>query len=114
MFAGIIIAIIFVFALVLSWHLIFPIMGGVVAIGAAAWMMITLAIAAVCAAILLVFIFSGIGLLLFGIGVFIAIIIAITFFPVLFPVLLPLFILFLIIGYIRNKHLKQIERHKKS
>lgn len=108
MLGTLIISILILLALVIGWHLLFPLMGGVIAITAAAWFVIVGSIAAFCIGILLLFVFTGIGIFIMGLLALIGTIAAIIFFPLLFPILLPLFIVFLFVSYIRRRHQNRI------
>lgn len=103
MLGTLILSIVILIALVVGWHLIFPILGGVIAITATAWIFIVGSIAAFCIAILLLFIFTGVGIFVLGIFALIWTVIAVVLFPFLFPILIPLFIIFLFISLLRRK-----------
>lgn len=103
MIGTLILTIVILLALVIGWHLIFPILGGVIAITATAWLVIIGSIVAFCIGILLLFILTGAGIFVLAIFVLIGMIIAVVLFPILFPILIPLFILFLFISYLRRR-----------
>lgn len=101
---GLLLFLIFIIlAVVLGWHILFALLGGVIAVSAIIWVMVIISIVIFCIVVLLAFIFTGfIGL---GIGVIFTLwtIVTIIFFPLLFPVLLPLFIIYAFITYIRRR-----------
>ena len=99
----VIFALIVMFAAVISWHLFMALVGGAFIIGTAAWGVVVGAVFALCICILLLFMVTGIGILLLGLFAAIWTIVAIVLFPVLFPILLPLFIIFLVISYLCRK-----------
>lgn len=110
MIGTLILTIIILLALVIGWHLIFPILGGVIAITATAWLVIVASIVAFCIAILLLFILTGAGIFILAIFALIWIIVAVVLFPILFPILVPLFILFLFISYLRRRQTPTIKK----
>lgn len=94
--------------LVIGWHFIFPLLGGVIIISSAIWIAIIASVVGFSIAILLLFIFSGIGLILLTVGAIIAAIIGIFLFPILFPILIPLLIILAVIAYnMRRKKQKE-------
>lgn len=103
MLATLFIAIIILLGLVVGWHLIFPILGGVIAITTLAWLVIVGSICAFCIGILFLFVLTGTGIIVLSVIALVWLVVAIVFFPILFPLLLPLFIIFLFISYIRRK-----------
>lgn len=103
MIGTLILSIAILLALVIGWHLIFPILGGVIAITSIAWLVIVGSITAFCIAILLLFVFTGVGIFVLGIFVLIWIVIAVVLFPFLFPILIPIFIIFLFISVLRRR-----------
>ena len=108
MLATLIMSILILLVLVVGWHLLFPLMGGVIAITATAWLVIVGSIAAFCIGILLLFIFTGVGIFIMGLLALIGTVVAIVLFPILFPILLPLFVVFLFVSYIRRRHQNRI------
>jgi len=96
-------AIILVLALVIGWHLAVAILGGIIVIAAAPWLFMITSIVAFSIGILLLFLFSGVGILiLLGLGL-IWFLLAVILFPIMFPILIPLFIIMLFISYMRRK-----------
>lgn len=107
MFAAFAITLLIIVAMVIAWHIAFPLLGGIIAIGAGLWAIIIAAIVVMCAAILGMFVATGIGVVLIGIIAFVFTLVTIILFPILFPVLLPLFIILLFISiFTRNKKIK--------
>jgi hypothetical protein len=98
-----------IIVLVVGWHLIFPILGGVIAISAIAWLFIVGSIIAFSIGILLLFFITGVGIFVLAVIALIWTVIAIILFPILFPILIPLFIIFLFISRLRRR---QIESKK--
>lgn len=90
-------------ALILGWHVFFPLLGGAIVIGGIVWFFLIGSIVAFCLAILLIFVITGAGLIILGSLALIWTLLAVLFFPVLFPILLPLFIILLILAYWRRK-----------
>lgn len=106
---ALILAIILVLAIVLGWHLLFPLIGGVLAITGIVWFFLVGSIAAFCIALLLILIVTGTGIFVVGALALVWTIVAIVLFPILFPILLPLFIILLVISYLRRKKKLQIK-----
>lgn len=71
------------------------------AIGAAG--LVVALIALFCAAILLVFVFAGIGIFVLGCFVFVGVILALLAFPFLLPLLIPLAILWMFVAITRRE-----------
>ncbi len=110
MLKAIAISLLVLFALVLAWHLVFPIAGGVIALTSGIWSFIVASIVMICATIFMLFLFTGLGILLLGLFVFFWIVIGIALFPILFPILVPLLILFAFILFIRKRYLERKEK----
>lgn len=90
--------------LVAAWHLLLPLMGISMAITASVWGIAIATVVMLCIATLLFFVFTGIGIFILGIFVFVWTILAIALFPLLFPVLIPVLLLMLVVAIIsRNK-----------
>jgi hypothetical protein len=100
-------AIIILLALVIGWHLAFPIFGGIIAITATVWVLLVASVVVFSVAILLALMFTGGGIFILSLIAFIWIILAIIFFPILFPIIAPLFIILLFVSYFRRKQLKK-------
>lgn len=111
MIGTLIISIIILLGLVIGWHLIFPILGGAIAITATAWLFIVGSIAAFCIGILLLFVFTGVGILVLAVLALGWTVLAVVLFPILFPILIPLFIIFMFISVLRRRQ-GQIEKKK--
>ena len=103
MLKTLLLALLIILIVVVGWQFAFPILGGIVAISAVAWGLTVASIVIFCTAILLLFIFTGIGALFVGAPLFVWTVIAIILFPILFPIMLPLFILFLFVALLRRK-----------
>jgi hypothetical protein len=100
-------ALLLMFIAIISWHVFIALLGGAFVIGATAWSVVVGSVFAMCVGILLLFLFTGIGILLLGLIAAIWTIVAIALFPVLFPILAPIFIIFLVISYFcRNNEKK--------
>ncbi len=90
--------------LVFAWHLLLPILGISMAITASVWGVAIATIVLICIATLLFFIFTGIGIFILGVFVFVWTMLAIFLFPLLFPLLIPILLLMLVVGIVsRNK-----------
>lgn len=96
-----------ILALMLGWHLAFPIIGGIIALSGVAWGLLVATIAVFCLGVMGLFLFSGIGLIFLVIIGLIWTVLAIAFFPILFPIVAPLFIILLFASYHRRKQLKK-------
>lgn len=103
MLGTLLLTILIIIALVVGWHIIFPLIGGAIALTAGAWFIVVGAITAICIATLLLFIFTGVGIFILGLFVLIGTVLAVVFIPILFPILIPLFILFLFISLFRRR-----------
>ena len=107
MFRIVLFALLLMFIAIISWHVFIALLGGAFVIGATAWGVVVGSVFAMCVGILLLFLFTGIGILLLGLIAAIWTIVAIALFPVLFPILAPIFIIFLVISYFcRNNEKK--------
>lgn len=102
------ITLLIIVSLVVAWHIAFPLLGGVIAIGAGLWALIVGSVVVMCGLILGLFVATGVGVILLGVAAFIFTLLAIILFPILFPILLPIFITILFISYFtrkkKNKH----------
>ena len=103
MLRALLITLLIIFAVIIGWHVFFPILGGLIAISAIIWLILLGGIGAFCIAVSLLFILGSGGAIVLGIIFGIWTIIAIALFPVIFPILLPLFIIFLFINYARKR-----------
>ncbi len=103
MFAAFAITLLIIVAMVVAWHIAFPLLGGIIAIGAGLWAIIVGVVVVMCAAILGMFVATGIGVVLLGVLAFIFTLVAIILFPILFPIILPLFIILLFISIFMRK-----------
>lgn len=89
--------------LIIGWHIIFPLMGGVIAFSVAAWGALIASVVAFCVAIMLLFVLTGVGIFTLGAVFFVWTLLAILLFPVIFPIIVPLLIIFFFISYFRRK-----------
>ena len=94
-------------ALVVGWHFLFPIADGMVSITTGIWSFVVATVVIYCVAILLLFIFTGIGIFVLGIFATVWFAIAIALFPIAFPIFIPLLITVLFISYVRRRQLKK-------
>ncbi len=107
-----------VLVLVIGSHLFFPtlaavIAGGIIAFTAQAWAILVASVVIFCVAVMLLFILTGTGFLILGIGAFVWTLLAIILFPVIFPIIVPLFIIFLFLSYFfRRQKRKKLEDQK--
>jgi hypothetical protein len=98
-----IIAIIIILALVIGWHFIFPLLGLTIALTGAVWGVIVGTITVLCIAIILFFIFTGVGIFILGLLAFIWGLVAIILFPIIFPIVIPLLIILLFISFLMRR-----------
>jgi len=96
-------AILLILILVVGWHLILPILGLTIAFTATVWGVVVATIVILSIAIILFFIFTGIGMLILGLIAFVWAIVAIGLFPFLFPLIAPIIILLILIAYLFGK-----------
>lgn len=98
-----VIAVVIILVLVIGWHFVFPLLGLTIGITAGVWGVIVGTITAICIAIILFFVFTGIGIFILGLLAFIWGLVAIALFPVIFPIIVPLLVILLLIGFIVRK-----------
>jgi len=67
------------------------------------WALLVAVVVLFCAAILLIFVFAGIGLILLGALVFASLVGVAAVFPFLLPLLIPLFLVWLFIAAVRGR-----------
>jgi hypothetical protein len=92
-----------ILVIVLGWHFIFALLGGVLVIGAAGIFLAIASVVMFCVAVLISLSLPGAVALTIG-GIFtLWTIIAIILAPVLFPLLLPLFIIFAVLAAKQKK-----------
>ncbi len=101
--------IVLVTALVLGWHIIFPIIGGAIVLTAFVWFFMLGAILLFGIATMLLFIFTRTGVILLAGVLFALYVVSVILIPVLFPILIPLLIIFLVISLMRNR---KVERNQ--
>jgi len=75
---------------------------GPVKLAAEGWGVIVAVVALLCAAILLAFVFAGLGLVILGVLVIVGTVFAWLAFPFLLPVLVPLVLVWLFIAVVRR------------
>jgi hypothetical protein len=94
-------------------HFLLGALGVTLVLTAGLWVAIIASIVIFCVAIVLFFVFTGIGMLIVGGFSLIWVILALVLFPVLLPILLPLLVVLAFIGMIRKKQAKkaQCEHH---
>lgn len=107
MLSALLLTIAILIALVVGWHVLFIVLGGIIVITATAWIFIVVSILAFCIAILLGLVFTGVGAFVLSLLVLAWTILAIVLFPILFPILIPLFVIFMFISYWRRKQSKE-------
>ncbi|OGT48462.1 MAG: hypothetical protein A3E82_03960 [Gammaproteobacteria bacterium RIFCSPHIGHO2_12_FULL_38_11] len=90
-------------ALLVAWHFVFPLLNISMNVTADILGVAVGSIVIICVATLLFFIFTGIGIFILGVGVFIWTILTIALFPLLFPILIPVLLLMLMVGLIAKK-----------
>ena len=78
-------------------------LAGPIKLAAEGWGVLVAIVALFCAAILLAFVFAGIGLILLGLLVLAGLLGAWLAFPFLLPVLIPLFLVWLFVAAFRGK-----------
>lgn len=104
--------VVLVIALILGWHIIFPIIGGAIVLTAFVWFFMLGAIILFGIATMLLFIFTRTGVILLAGALFALYIVGVILIPVLFPILIPLLIIFLVISLMRNRRVEH--RHKQE
>lgn len=103
-------AILALIILMVGWHIIFPLLGGVLMITAGVWLMLMIAMGIFAISFILLFVMAPIGILFLGLPLLVLALVFIILVPVLFPIIIPLVIIFWVISYFRHRELK----HKKS
>ena len=87
----VVIALILMILFVLTWHWLIPFTVATVALSVVSvGLVISIAVALMCVATLLFFIFSGIGALILGAFALVGVIVGVILFPFLLPILIPL------------------------
>ncbi|MHC4664608.1 MAG: hypothetical protein ACYS9T_01455 [Planctomycetota bacterium] len=76
--------------------------GGPLGVAISAWGLLLVAVILFCVAILLAFVFAGVGLIVLGCFVLVGLILAAVAFPFLLPVLIPLFLVWLFCSIARR------------
>ena len=90
----ILLLIVLILLVIVGWHLIFPLLGGVLIIGAAGILMAIVSIVLFCIALLISLSLPGAVALAIGAIFALWTIIAIILAPILFPIVFPLFIIY--------------------
>ena len=98
-----VLAIVLIIVFIVGWHLLVPLLGITLAIGAGAWGFVVAAIGIISIAIVLFFIFSGIFVFLIGLIAAAWTILVIVLFPVLFPILAPLLVIVFLVGFFSRR-----------
>lgn len=94
---------IIILALIGAWHVLLPLLGGVVVVTAGLWGFAVASVIVFCVGILLLFLLTGIaGFLIVVLGG-VWTVVAIALFPVLLPLMLPLLIILAFISYARGR-----------
>lgn len=115
MSAGLILFLIVSLAIIIGWHLFFPIVGGIIAFTAVAWGILVASVIIFCVAILLVFIFTGTGIFILGAIGLAWMLLAVFFFPLVFPIVFPLFVLFIVVShFLRKRKYRELESRKNN
>jgi len=78
-------------------------LAGPIKLAAEGWSVLVTIVALFCAAILLAFVFAGIGLILLGLLVLVGLLAAWLTFPFLLPLLIPLFLVWLFVAAFRGR-----------
>ena len=78
-------------------------LAGPIKLAAEGWGVLVTIVALFCAAILLAFVFAGIGLILLGLLVLVGLLAAWLTFPFLLPLLIPLFLVWLFVAAFRGR-----------
>lgn len=97
------IAVVAIIALVILYHLLWPLLGLAIVFSAGAWAIIVLSVVLFSIGIMLFFIFPAMVVGIISLFAFVWVLLALMLFPFLFPVLIPIFILLLFFAYIRRK-----------
>ena len=77
-------------------------LGGPMELAAKGWGLLVAVVGLFCAAILLIFVFAGIGLMLLGAMVLVGLVLLAVAFPFLLPLLIPLFVVWLFVAAVRR------------
>lgn len=90
--------------LIVAWHIIFPLLGMSIAITADMLAIAVAAIVMICVTSLLFFVFTGIGIIILGVFVFMFALLSAILFPLLFPIIVPMLLVMLVIWLLVRKH----------
>lgn len=101
-------AIVIILVLVIGWHFLLPLLGLSIALTAGVWSVIVGTVTALCIAILLFFVFTGVGIFILGLLAFIWGIVAIILFPIIFPIVVPLLIILLFISFLKRRRQEKL------
>ncbi len=96
--------IILILCIAIGGHYALPLLGAAAIASSAMWGGALAAVITFCVAILLFFVFTGLGALIFiSIISLILTILVLIVFPILFPLLVPLFIVLIVVGIMRRR-----------
>lgn len=98
---------IIILVLVVGSHLLLPLFGVVVAMTAIAWAFLVGTIVLFSLGVLLFFLLPWIAILVLCVFAFVWLVVAIALFPFLFPILAPIFIIFLFVAFMRRRSTKE-------
>lgn len=100
-------AIFIILALIIGWHLLFPLLGlSLAALTTSAWSFVIATIGVLSIAILLLVLFTGMGVFILGLFAFVWALLAILLFPILFPIIAPLMVILLFIRFLARRKTK--------
>lgn len=103
--------IILILLIAIGGHYLLPVLGAAAIASSAIWGVILASVLIFCVGILLFFVFTSIGALLFiSLAAFVLSLIALVFFPILFPVLVPLFIVLVVVGIMRRRNQRKLDQ----
>jgi hypothetical protein len=99
--------IILILLFAIGGHFLLGMLGITLVLTAGLWAAIIASIVIFCVAIVMFFVFTGIGMLIVGGFSLIWVVLAIALFPVLLPVLLPLLVVLAFVGIVRKKQTRK-------
>lgn len=103
--------IILILLIAIGGYYLLPVLGAAAVASSAIWGVILASILIFCVGILLFFVFTSIGALLFiSIIAFVLSLVALIFFPILFPILVPLFIVLVVVGIMRRRNQRRLDQ----
>lgn len=95
-------------AITVGWHLVFPLVGGIITLSLSLWGFIIATVVVFCSIFLATLIATSVGIAVLGVFALAWGLVGIVLFPILFPLLLPLIITALFISWICNRRKKRI------